>query len=287
MILVTGAAGKTGRAIIKQLVPKGISVRAFVFRQTHVKELYQAGVSDVVIGNLLSSEDLRNALADVTAVYHICPNMHPDEVAIGRSVVAALQAANCRRVIYHSVLHPQTSAMPHHWHKLRVEESLFAAGLDYTILQPSAYMQNILKDLDDMLANRAYSLPYNPDSRFSFVDLTDIAEVAQVVLTTPGHVGATYELNGPEILSTREVMQFISAESKIDIELELQSKQDWMEQAETAGFSAFKCECLEKMFDYYNHNSFWGNSRVLAWLLGREPTTVQQLIARKLDLKRR
>ncbi len=45
--------------------------------------------------------------------------------------------------VYHSVLHPQTEEMPHHWQKLRVEESLFRTHLPFTILQPCAYMQNL------------------------------------------------------------------------------------------------------------------------------------------------
>ncbi len=48
------------------------------------------------------------------------------------------------RFVYHSVLHPQIEAMPHHWQKMRTEEMLFAAGFELTVLQPTAYMQNIL-----------------------------------------------------------------------------------------------------------------------------------------------
>ena len=67
-----------------------------------------------------------------------------DEVAYARAVMAAAQAQGVKRFVYHSVLHPQIEAMPHHWQKMRVEEMLFAAGFEPTILQPTAYMQNIL-----------------------------------------------------------------------------------------------------------------------------------------------
>jgi len=281
MILVTGAAGKTGRAIVNQLVRQGIDVRASVFKEKYVHELYQLGANDVVVGNLSVSNDLKNSLTGVTAVYHICPNMHPDEIAIADSVLDAVRASACHRVVFHSVLHPQASAMPHHWHKLRVEESLFESGLDYTILQPSAYMQNIIMDLKAILLNAAYHIPYDPDSKFSFVDLEDIAEVASMVLTTPGHIGAIYELNGPEILSVRDVMAIIGTEHKVDIEIDYQSQQDWMKQVGACNFSTFKRDCLSKMFAYYDRHGFWGNSNVLKWLLGREPTTVRQLVARK------
>jgi uncharacterized protein YbjT (DUF2867 family) len=283
MILVTGAAGKTGRAIIKSLVNKGINVKAFVFKDVYVKEIYQLGASEVVVGNLLNLVDLKIALRDVNAVYHICPNMNPEEIAIGDIVINAVESSDCQRIVYHSVLHPQTAAMPHHWNKLKVEESLFESGLDYTILQPSAYMQNILMDLNEIIVNKVYNLPYNTESKFSFVDLTDLSEVASVVLTTPGHIGAIYELNGPEIVSMKEVIEIISKESKTDITLTFQSQRDWMKQTGIASFSNFKRNCLCKMFEYYDKYGFWGNSRILEWILGRKPTTVQQLISRKLS----
>ena len=86
----------------------------------------------------------RCAAAGAQAIYHICPNVSRDEVAYARAVAAAARAHGVRRFVYHSVLHPQIEAMPHHWQKMRVEEMLFAAGFDLTVLQPAAYMQNIL-----------------------------------------------------------------------------------------------------------------------------------------------
>lgn len=68
-------------------------------------------------------------------VYHICPNVHPQEVEIGRIAIDAARAAHVERFVFHSVLRPQIEAMPHHWRKLRVEEMLLASGLNFTILR--------------------------------------------------------------------------------------------------------------------------------------------------------
>ena len=65
----------------------------------------------------------------MTSVYHVCPNVSPDEIAIGRVSIAAARSAGVEHFVYHSVLHPQTEAMPHHWLKLRVEEALITSGL--------------------------------------------------------------------------------------------------------------------------------------------------------------
>ena len=93
-----------------------------------------------------------------------------------------------RRLVYHSVLHPQIEAMPHHWEKMRAEELLFAAGLDVTVLQPTAYMQNILAGWRDIVEAGIYRVPYPVESRISLVDLDDVAAAAALVLTQPGHV---------------------------------------------------------------------------------------------------
>ena len=88
-------------------------------------------------------------------------------------------------------LHPQIEEMPHHWNKLRVEEMLLRSGLDITILQPTAYMQNSLPEWDRMKRDGIFRVPYPIETRLSLVDLDDVAEVAALALTNAGHSGAT------------------------------------------------------------------------------------------------
>ena len=131
MILVTGAAGKTGQAVIKRLVAKGQPVRGLVRRQEQVVALEQLGVVEVVSGDITMRRTLEHAAEGARAIYHICPNMHPDEETIGKNAIGAAQSAGIEHFVYHSVLHPQVEAMAHHWQKMRVEEMLFESGLSY------------------------------------------------------------------------------------------------------------------------------------------------------------
>jgi NAD(P)H dehydrogenase (quinone) len=144
MILVTGAAGKTGQAVVKALVAKGACVRAFIRRPEQAAALKALGAAESSLGSFEDAGALALAVAGMRAIYHICPNVSRDELNFARAVAAAALAQNVKRFVYHSVLHPQIEAMPHHWAKMRAEEMLLAAGLDLTILQPTAYMQNIL-----------------------------------------------------------------------------------------------------------------------------------------------
>ncbi|MDH5508626.1 MAG: NmrA family NAD(P)-binding protein, partial [Anaerolineae bacterium] len=144
MILVTGAGGKTGKAIIAQLVQRGYLIRGFVRSQKSALEITELGAKQAVIGDMLVLGDVINAMDGIQSVYHICPNVHPQEQLIGKNIITAALHHSAEHLVYHSVLHPQIESMPHHWEKMRVEEMIFASGLNFTILQPTAYMQNIL-----------------------------------------------------------------------------------------------------------------------------------------------
>ncbi|MEN8173786.1 MAG: NmrA family NAD(P)-binding protein, partial [Chloroflexota bacterium] len=159
MILVTGAAGKTGRAVIQALIELKQPVRAFIFRPDQKPLLEKIGVRDFVVGDLRARSKIDLALKGVQAVYHICPNMQPDEVSIGKTMLDAAGDAGVGRFVYHSVLHPQIEAMPHHWHKLRVEEMLCESRLSWTILQPAAYMSNIFTQWEQIMAQGVYAVP--------------------------------------------------------------------------------------------------------------------------------
>jgi uncharacterized protein YbjT (DUF2867 family) len=280
MILVTGAAGKTGRAVIRALTTKGEAVRALVHRPEQVRLVEGLGAREVVVGDMRLQATLGQAAQGARAVYHICPNVSPDEVAIGQVAIGAARSAGVKHFVYHSVLHPQVEAMPHHWQKLRVEEQLFRSGLPYTILQPAAYMQNVLAHWDQIVEQGVYPVPYAVETRLGMVDLEDVAEAAAAVLTEPGHVGAVYELAGMEVLSQAEVATILSQQLGRRVRAEAVSLETWERRARESGLGDYQVETLVKMFRYYECYGFWGNPRVLSWLLGCPPTTFAAFVER-------
>jgi uncharacterized protein YbjT (DUF2867 family) len=280
MILVTGAAGKTGRAVIKALVAKDHDVRALVHREDQAQLVRSLGAREAIVGDMLSETTLERAARGVRAVYHICPNMSPDEIRIGKIAIAAAHSAGIERFVFHSVLHPQTEAMPHHWNKLRVEESLFESQLPYTILQPCAYMQNVLAGWQSIVDRGVYAVPYSVESRMSMVDLGDVAKAAAVVLTEPGHLGATYELAGPEALTQIQVAEILGKCLGRLVRAERLSIEEWTRQAQASGMGRYQIETLVKMFCYYDQHGLWGNPRVLSQLIGRTATRFETFVER-------
>jgi NAD(P)H dehydrogenase (quinone) len=279
MILVTGAGGKTGRAVITALAAAGRSVRAFAHRDAHTAAVRACGAVAVSVGSLDDVDAIAHAAKGVQAVYHICPNVSAFELAFAQAVVTGIKRAGVRRFVYHSVLHPQIEAMPHHWQKMRVEDMLFASGLDVTILQPTAYMQNVFMAWPTIVASGMIRIPYSPDARISLVDLDDVAAAAAIA-TGDEHIGATYELVGTVALSQREVAGIISSVLGKLVRVEQEPAKTWSDRARNAGLGDYQRETLLKMFDYYGRHGLVGSPNTLEWLLGREPTTLAAVIAR-------
>ncbi len=282
MILVTGASGKTGRAITAALARRGQAVRALVHRAESASTIAAAGAAEVAIGDMGRQEELRAACQGVDAVYHICPNLHPEEVALAETLLAAVAEAGVRRIVYHSVLHPQVEAMPHHWRKMRVEELLFTCDVAWTILQPAAYMQNVFAYWRQIVEEGVYRVPYAVTARLGMVDLEDVAEAAASVLTGSGHEYATYELAGPEILDQVQVAAVLSAQLGKPVRAEAQERGEWAEGARRGGLGEDAIDTLLRMFAYYEQYGFFGSGTVLAHLLGRTPRTWAEVVAREM-----
>jgi len=280
MILVTGAGGKTGKAVIKALVARGARVRAFVRGTVNEAALAAIGINDVVVGSMDDPKALARALRGADAVYHICPNVHPKEVAFAKAIINIASNLGVPRLVYHSVLHPQIEAMPHHWNKMRVEEMLFSSPLDVSILQPTAYMQNSLAQWDRMVNDGIYRVPYPVETRLSLVDLDDVAEAAAVVLTRAGHSGATYELVGTPPLNQIEVAETFGHALNKTVRAETETIKSWDKRVRAAGMDDHQRDTLIKMFQAYASYGLKGNPNVLSWLLGRAPTSLTAFAAR-------
>jgi NAD(P)H dehydrogenase (quinone) len=280
MVLVTGAGGKTGQAIIKALSARGEACHAFVHRETHAARMRALGANAVSVGSLDDGDAIARAADGAHTIYHICPNVSPHEWRFACNAVAAAARAGVRRFVYHSVLHPQIEAMPHHWQKMRVEEMLFASGFDVTILQPTAYMQNIVASWPAIVTTGIYRVPYPTATRLSLVDLDDVAAAAAEITTTDGHVGATYELAGTAPMSQREVADIIASVLQRPVHPEGETIEAWATRASAAGMKDEQCGTLVKMFRYYAQHGLSGNPNVLRWLLRREPTSLAAFVAR-------
>jgi uncharacterized protein YbjT (DUF2867 family) len=269
---------------------KGKSVKALVFHPEQIQEVEALGATEVIVGDMRKASLVYKAIQNVDSVYHICPNMHPDEIRIGQTMIDAATTAGIAHFVYHSVLHPQIEAMPHHWKKMRVEEKILESGLPFTILQPAVYMQNILLYWQTIIEKGKYLVPYSTESRISLVDLEDVALAATRVLTEvllaenrPFHLGATYELVGTPAMSQNEVAAIISQQLGRSLIAENISRDAWKRQAKSSGLGYYQVKTLSAMFEYYENHGLWGNPQVLSWLINRPSTSLEAFVSRIIE----
>ncbi len=281
-VLVTGAAGKTGRAVLAALEGVDGSVRALVRRSEYCQRLPSAAQGDVVAGDMLDPSALAVASDGVDAVYHIAPNMHPEEERMGELALAAAREAGVRHFVYHSVLHPQLQAMPHHWRKLRVEARVMESGIPFTILQPASYMQNLQTEWSRVRRGAPYRVPYAAGTRLNWVDLRDVASAAARVLSEGGHEYASYELAGPSAPSQEGVAATMGELLGRQVGLEEVPLEQWAEDALRRGLDEGRTEAFLAMFRHYQAHHFLGNPSTLEWLLGRPPNDLRSFLADEL-----
>ena len=199
MILVTGASGNVGSALLSELRTLGVPARA-AYRDPE-----RAGPGDVTL-DFADPAGFPAAFDGVEAVF-LLAGVSPRQTELELNVVAAAVESGVR-VVKLSVWRADEGLSPiarlHH----PVEEALVASGLPWTILRPNFYLQNFLRQ-PSIRAAGVFSTPLIT-APISFVDTADIARVAARVLTTEGHEGRTYDITGPEALTYDETAEQFS-----------------------------------------------------------------------------
>jgi uncharacterized protein YbjT (DUF2867 family) len=206
-VLVTGATGRVGRAVVDLLLDAGVPVRALT-RRSEATATPRADV-DVVTGDLTVPESLDAGLRGVGAVFLVWtapPTTAP-------AVVERL-ATHVRRVVFLSSPHqtphpffqqPNPLAVLH----ADIERLIAAAGLESTIIRPGMFASNVLFWWAAAIrAGGVVRWPYGA-AETAPVDDRDVAAVAALTLYQDGHAGGDYVLTGPESLSQEAQVRII------------------------------------------------------------------------------
>lgn len=302
-VLVTGANGRTGRAVIAALARLAgdttaggpVTIRAFIRRAEQAPALAVLGAAEHAVGDLADAGSLEAALAGCDALVHIGPPMHPDEHVMMLRLIDAARHAQLAHFVYYSVMHPLRREVRHHRLKLEAEESLVESGLTYSIVQPTRYMQHLDGLWKTVTGQGVHAMPFSIDQACSVADLADLAEAtARVVLesradgATPGkHHYAIYELGGPEALSQRDMAGILSEELGRPVVAQALPLDVMAERARAAGFGEDRIEQMRIMNAHYDRHGFRGNPNVLTMLLGRPPTRYRDYVRRLIAQQRK
>jgi uncharacterized protein YbjT (DUF2867 family) len=195
MILVTGATGKTGRALVTQLLGAGVRVRALVRDRARAADLAAEG-AELVVADLDQPHTLPAAVAGVRAAY-LNTAAEPQQVTLHSQFIRAAASAGVRHIVRHSVrgAAPDSAVKIARWH-FASQRELEESGVAWTHLQPVYNMQNFLGFARTIRSPGVFCAPMR-DAAVSMVDARDVASIAAAVLTGKGHEGKTYVITGP------------------------------------------------------------------------------------------
>ncbi|WP_312491180.1 SDR family oxidoreductase [Sphingomonas sp.] len=201
MILISGATGGIGGEVCRLLQDAGTPFRAMARRPEQVDALRQKGM-DAVLGDFDRAETLAAAMRGCDTLFLITP---PTQSQF-RQETGAIDAARregVKRIVKISASDGNIhSPVPWARTHARIDHHLRGAGIDWTILKPTAFMQNFLWFKDPVA--KGFLPQVAGKGSVSWVDTRDVARVAATVLTEDGHAGATYFLTGPETLDMKE-----------------------------------------------------------------------------------
>lgn len=286
-LLLTGAAGGTGRAVLAALKRRGARVRAMATREASAQALREAGADETALARFDDPAALATALRGIDTVFHIPPRMKPEEVDNGLAVIAAARAAGVRRIALHSVINSQVQAIRFHVHKRLVEEAAITSGLPWIIFQPTNYMQNVAWQWARLVERGELLFPYSAQAPISWLDLEDYAEGVARALVEPGFDYGTYEMVSAQApLNRQELAAIWSRVLGREVRATTMPLDDYMALPHWQGRDPREIAILRTMFEEFDrHGAPGGNWRVLALLLGREPTAYETF-ARRLAAQR-
>lgn len=208
MMVVTGGTGTIGSDLLPLLAQSGAPIRAVAHSPAGRSKIEGLGV-EAIDGDFDEPDSLGRAMEGCDRLFLLSPT-HPDLTARENAAIDSARRAGVGHVVKLSAMgaEPASSCSLLSRHA-EVEDHLIASGLDYTILKPACFMHMHLLPVETVKTHAAW-YGMTGDGAHGYIDTGDIAAVAAVVLTTPGHEGKTYELTGPRAITMPEAAAQLS-----------------------------------------------------------------------------
>lgn len=201
MIVVTGATGNVGRALVRMLTEAQLPVTAVA---RHITDADVPPGVRTVAADLAEPAGLREAFAGARALFLLVAGEDPD------GILAAARAAGISQVVLLSSQGAGTRPQAYR-HPGLFEAAVRTSGLDWTILRSGGMATNAFAWAESIRTRRAAEAPFG-DVGLPFVDPEDVAAVAATALHDQvAHRGATYTLTGPAPTTPRERAAVIAA----------------------------------------------------------------------------
>jgi NAD(P)H dehydrogenase (quinone) len=274
-----GMVGSTGNHAARQLIAKGLPVRAFVHRDDErADQLRQLG-AEIAVGDLRDFEVVRAALDGVQRAYFTYP------IADGLLEATTIFAAAGRDAGLESMVNmSQITARPNHpspasrQHWL-AERLLDWSGIGVTHLRPPFFLENLIFFAAPTISTEGkINLPYG-EGRHAPVAGEDLARVAVGILTDPApHRGKTYVPTGPTSLSIAEMAAVFARVLGHPVEYVDIPVERWRENLSSLGLSLHFVEHLSRVAEAHQRGEFDALTDVVETVGGAPPKSLEAFI---------
>ncbi|WP_158691373.1 NAD(P)H-binding protein [Amycolatopsis nivea] len=244
--MVIGASGKTGRHVVAGLVSRGATVRA----ASRTPEQLDAPGADPTRFDWHDESTWGPALETVDGVYLVKPESSDVVEVVGR-FLGAMKAVGAARLVFLSESATQTRSDD--ITERHVERVVEASGLQWTILRPSWYMDDIVdaEFFGSMVRDDRIIVMTTGGSATAWIDARDIADVAAEILVNGGEVGRALDLTGPEALTLDQLAERITAAAGDPVkgveESVLEAKSRMRAEGLDEGFVAYMTRIVESI----------------------------------------
>lgn len=276
MILVTGATGTVGSEAVRLLAAQHHPARALVRDPSRVA--HRADLADeieIVTGDFDHPDTLDAALAGVDTVILVSPAVPAQEIAVIDSAV--------RQGVTHLVkITSKASAdspVDRRRGQARIEAHLAATGLPHTLLRSNAYLQNLLALAPAVRQTRGFTMSAG-DGPVGMIDARDVAAVAtRIALAPAAHVGRTYRLTGPALVTYADIAKELSSTLGHDIEYRRTSPDEHRAAMIRAGVPEAVATSNAQAFGLIAEGDAAWLTDEVATLTGTAPRSLQEFLA--------
>ena len=286
LILVTGATGKTGSAVVRQLLDRGYPVRATVRKRDERADDLEALGAEVVVADFHDLRSMRGAMEGVGRVYFVYPPQGARLIEATTIAATAARDAGVRGFVNMSQISArEDSDSPlarHHW---LAEGILDWADVGAIHIRPTFFAEMLhILGAQTIAAEGKLYLPYG-DERHAPAAADDIARVVVGLLTDPEpHVGERYVLTGPKNLTVAEMASVLSEELGTAVEyvdLPLDVWGDVISGVE--GLNEFAVTHLKAVAVDHQNGIFGGETDVVERIGGQPPQSLPDFIRENID----
>jgi NAD(P)H dehydrogenase (quinone) len=251
VILVTGATGRVGYRLLEALADAGADATAMV--RVEAKGADLPGLAKHIVATLDAppAPDVLQAFDRVFLLSPVREEQAELEIAFVDALLAAGHRPHVVKLAADGFQDPDCDVRIMRSHR-QVAAHLAAVGLPASYLAPSGYMENLMASARTI---RDEGMIYAPagQGRVGFIAVSDVADVAAQVLTSPGHEDATYVLTGPHSLSYADVATRVSAVFAREVGYADLAEERAREQFLASGMTPWRAEGLLEVFDWIRH----------------------------------